>query len=86
MIVELQLLFKADRASGIAVLIFKLEEEGMPTLLLHLPKLVAETAVFCSAAGLDRRLVVAFLQAKKRSRRLFFMPVLSLPILCLISN
>jgi hypothetical protein len=32
--------------------IFKLEEEGMPALLLHLPKLFAETAVFGSASGL----------------------------------
>jgi hypothetical protein len=38
------------RFSGI--LFFKLEEEGKLTLLLHLPKLFAETAVFSSAFGL----------------------------------
>jgi hypothetical protein len=31
---------------------FKLEEEENPALLLHLPKLVAESAVFSSAVGL----------------------------------
>jgi hypothetical protein len=45
------------------VLIFKLEEEENTALLLHLPKLFAETAVFGSASGLGCRLVVASLQA-----------------------
>jgi hypothetical protein len=43
------------------VLFFKLEEE-MPALLLHLPKLIAETTVFGSAFGLGCRLVVALSQ------------------------
>jgi hypothetical protein len=42
---------------------FKLEEEENTTLLLHLPKLFAETTVFCSAFGLRCWLVVAFAQA-----------------------
>jgi hypothetical protein len=41
---------------------FKLEEEENTALLLHLPKLVAETVVFCSAFGLGCRLVVATVQ------------------------
>jgi hypothetical protein len=59
------------------IFIFKLEEEESAALLLHLPKLFAETAVLGSASGFGCRLVVAFPQAKKRCRRLFFMPVLS---------
>jgi hypothetical protein len=47
----------------VGVLFFKLEEEGNTPLLLHLPKLVAETAVFGSAAGLGCCLVVAIAQA-----------------------
>jgi hypothetical protein len=43
-------------------IIFKLEEEK-PTLLLLLPKLFAETAVFGSASGLGCWLVVGFAQA-----------------------
>jgi hypothetical protein len=43
-------------------LIFKLEEEGMPALLLHLLKLIAETIDFSSAVGLGCRLVVATVQ------------------------
>jgi hypothetical protein len=56
-------------------LFFKLEEEENPTLLLHLLKVKVETAVFGSASPMRCRLVVAFLQAKKRYRRLFFIPV-----------
>jgi hypothetical protein len=41
--------------------IFKLEEEKL-TLLLHLPKLFAETAVSGSAFGLGCRLVEATVQ------------------------
>jgi hypothetical protein len=37
---------------------FKLEEEGMPALLLHLQKVFAEAPVFISASGLGCRLVV----------------------------
>ena len=43
--------------------IFKLEEEENTALLLHLPKLFAETAVFGSATGSGCRLVVGFAQA-----------------------
>lgn len=43
-------------------LFFKLEEENT-TLLLHLPKLVAESAVFELASGLGCILVVAIAQA-----------------------
>jgi hypothetical protein len=43
-------------------LIFKLEEVK-PALLLHLPKLFAETAVFGSASGLGCWLVVGIAQA-----------------------
>jgi hypothetical protein len=43
-------------------LFFKLEEEEKLTLLLHLPKLFAETVVFGSAFGLGCILVVAFAQ------------------------
>jgi hypothetical protein len=46
-------------------LIFKLEEEENTALLLHLPKLFAETTIFCSAAGLGCRLVVATAQATR---------------------
>jgi hypothetical protein len=46
-----------------SVKIFKLEEEEKPALLLLLPKLFAETAVFGSAVGLGCRLVVGFPQA-----------------------
>jgi hypothetical protein len=45
------------------VLIFKLEEEGMPTLLLHQRKLFAEITVFDSTVGLGCKLVVAYAQA-----------------------
>jgi hypothetical protein len=45
------------------VLFFKLEEEKNPALLLHLPKLLAETTVFGSGSGLGCRLVVASPQA-----------------------
>jgi hypothetical protein len=41
--------------------IFNLEEEK-PSLLLHLPKVFAETADLRSASGLGCRLVVGFLQ------------------------
>jgi hypothetical protein len=43
--------------------IFKLEEEGNQTLLLLLPKLFAETPVFCLAVVLGCGLVVATVQA-----------------------
>jgi hypothetical protein len=45
------------------VLFFKLEEEENPALLLHLPKLVAETPVFGSASRMGCWLVVATVQA-----------------------
>jgi hypothetical protein len=48
---------------------FKLEEEGNITLLLHLPKLFAETAVFGSAVGLSCKLVVASPQVWFRRQR-----------------
>jgi hypothetical protein len=44
-------------------LFFKLEEEEKPALLLLLPKVRAETAVFGSAVGLGCWLVVAIAQA-----------------------
>jgi hypothetical protein len=43
---------------------FKLEEEESPALLLLLPKLFVETAVFGSASGLGCVLVVASPQAR----------------------
>jgi hypothetical protein len=43
--------------------IFKLEEEESTALLLHLPLLIAETAVFGSASVLGCCLVVAIAQA-----------------------
>jgi hypothetical protein len=46
------------------VKIFKLEEEEKLALLLHLPKLVAETAVSTSAPGSGCRMVVASPQAR----------------------
>jgi hypothetical protein len=45
-----------------AKLIFKLEEEGNTTLLLHLLQLYAETAIFGSASDLGCRLVVKTVQ------------------------
>jgi hypothetical protein len=42
---------------------FKLEEEESTALLLHLPVLYAESAVFWSASGLGCILVVAIAQA-----------------------
>jgi hypothetical protein len=51
--------------------IFKLEEEEKPALLLHLPKLFAETAVFCSASGFGCRLVVAFPQGSAVETAIF---------------
>jgi hypothetical protein len=54
--------FNADRAGRF--LFFKLEEEEKLALLLHLPKLFAETPVFCSASGSGCRLVVATVQAR----------------------
>jgi hypothetical protein len=47
----------------VQVLFFKLEEEENPALLLHLPKLFAETAVFGAASLMRCRLVVATVQA-----------------------
>jgi hypothetical protein len=47
----------------VQVFIFKLEEEGNTALLLHLPKLFAESSVFWFATGLGCRLVVAIAQA-----------------------
>jgi len=51
---------------------FKLVEEESAALLLHLPKLFAETAVFGSAYGLDCYLVVASLQAVDSIARVGF--------------
>jgi hypothetical protein len=45
------------------VFYFKLVEEGNTSLLLHLLKVFAETAVLDSAFGLGCRLVVAIAQA-----------------------
>jgi hypothetical protein len=50
-------------------LFFKLEEEVNATLLLHLPKLFAETTVFGSASGLGCRLVVAIVQAIQNQKK-----------------
>jgi hypothetical protein len=52
-------------------LFFKLEEEGMPTLLLQLPGLLTETAVFGSGSGLGCRLVVATAQATADKTAIF---------------
>jgi hypothetical protein len=52
-----------NSARIVSVLIFKLEEEESPTLLLHLPKLFAETTVFGSGSGISWLLVVGFAQA-----------------------
>jgi hypothetical protein len=52
------------------VLIFKLEEEENTALLLHLPKVFAETTVFVSASELRCRLVVAIAQAAECLARL----------------
>jgi hypothetical protein len=49
-------------------IIFKLEEEENAALLLHLPKLFAETAVFGSAFGLGCRVVVAAPQASAKNQ------------------
>jgi hypothetical protein len=46
----------------VGVLFFNLEEEVKSALLLHLPKLDAETAVFGSAFGLGCKVVVAMPQ------------------------
>jgi hypothetical protein len=51
-------------------LFFKLEEEENAALLLHLPKLFAETAVFDSAVGLGCRLVVETVQVWFKKLRL----------------
>jgi hypothetical protein len=45
------------------VLFFKLEEEEKPALLLHLPKLYAETTVFGSTSWMHCRRVVETVQA-----------------------
>jgi hypothetical protein len=53
------------------VLIFKLEEEVKPALLLLLPKRFAETADFGSASDLGCRLVVSFAQARADKTAIF---------------
>jgi hypothetical protein len=55
----------------VRVLFFKLEEEEKPALLLHLPKLFAETADFGSASGSGYRLVVATVQAAEAETDFF---------------
>jgi hypothetical protein len=45
----------------------KIEEEGSAARLHHLPKLLAETAVFSSASGLGCGLVVGFTQGSSES-------------------
>jgi hypothetical protein len=47
----------------VQVLFFKLEEEEKSRLLLHLPKVFAETAVFGSVLWMRCWLVVATVQA-----------------------
>jgi hypothetical protein len=54
---------RANRTNCAIENFFKLEEEGNAALLLHLPKLFAEAAVFGSASGFCCRLVVAIAQA-----------------------
>jgi hypothetical protein len=56
---------------GASCFIFQIREEEKPTLLLHLPKVLAETADFDSASDLGCRLVVAFLQAEKPKQQHF---------------
>jgi hypothetical protein len=51
-----------SRSKFIRFFVFKLEEEGMPALLLHLLKVNAETADSGSAVGFCCRLVVATVQ------------------------
>jgi hypothetical protein len=58
----------------VQVLIFKLEEES-PSLLLHLLKVFAESAVFGSAVGLGCLLVVGFAQATLVRTALFLSTV-----------
>jgi hypothetical protein len=53
-------LYKAVNQKLLGVLIFKLEEEGMLSLLLLLPALIVGDCIFGSAVGLGCRLVVAF--------------------------
>lgn len=65
MIVEIQLLRKAGRAYGNAILIFKLEEEGKAVLLLLLSEVFAEVTVLVFAPVLRYKLVVGILQAVK---------------------
>jgi hypothetical protein len=50
---------------------FRYKEEETPALLLHLPKLFAETAILYSAAGLSRLLVVASPQATAEKTAVF---------------
>jgi hypothetical protein len=56
--------------------IFKLEEEGMLALLLHLLKLFAETTDFSSATGLGCWLVVGFLQPSADETAIFWFTVI----------
>jgi hypothetical protein len=60
---KLLTLKKSPKTVSVQFLFFKLEEEEKPTLLLHLPKLYAETADFVSESFSFCCLVVAFLQA-----------------------
>jgi hypothetical protein len=55
---------------SIQEIIFKLEEEGNPALLLLLPKLLAETTVSGSAAGLGCWLVVETVQPTDSALRI----------------
>jgi hypothetical protein len=55
-------------------LFFKLEEEKL-ALLLHLPKVFAETAVLTLASGLGCSLVVETLQAAEGKTGLFWSAV-----------
>jgi hypothetical protein len=52
-----------DNVGSVCIIFFKLVEEETPTLLLLLPYLFAETAVFGSASGSGCYLVVATVQA-----------------------
>jgi hypothetical protein len=55
---------------------FKLEEEEKPRLLLHLPKLFVDAAVFGSASGLGCWQVVAIAQVGKNKTACFWFAVM----------
>jgi hypothetical protein len=59
----------------VIVLFFKLEEEETLTLLLHLPKLFAETADFGSGSSLGCWLVVETVQPRAEKKQFNLQPI-----------